>query len=253
MIFGQDQPLRETETAVNRKLGNTRLCAQRGCGEPPKNRAFRKDRLWSSAMPCRIGYIRVSTRAQLTDRQTKALESECDTLRVEYVSAVAGERPVFETVMMELNEGDTFVVLDLDRAFRSSIDAMLTADALRGRGVKMRILSLPIDTTTAEGELFYTMVAAFANFERRIISRRTKEGLEAARRRGVVLGRPCILTPEQIRAAHQKLTFGATYAELAAKLGVSRQTLQRAFQRHGLIYPIPQKQKGSSCLRSPTT
>ncbi|MGH1399495.1 MAG: recombinase family protein [Alphaproteobacteria bacterium] len=197
-------------------------------------------------MPRRIGNIRVSTRAQLTDRQTKALEAECDALRIEHVSAVAAARPVFEAVIAELSEGDTFVVLDLDRAFRSSIDAMLTADALRGRGVKMRILSLPIDTTTAEGELFYTMVAAFANFERRIISRRTKEGLEAAKRRGVVLGRRCILSPEQVRAAHRKLTSGATYAELAATLGVSRQTLQRAFQRHGLTYPIPQQQKGAS-------
>lgn len=246
MIFAQNQPLRETETAVNRKLGNAGLCTQHGFGESLKIKPSRKDRLWSPTMPRRIGYIRVSTRAQLTDRQTKALEVECDALCIEHVSAVAAARPVFEAALAELNEGDTFVVLDLDRAFRSSIDAMLTADTLRGRGVKMRILSLPIDTTTAEGELFYTMVAAFANFERRIISRRTKEGLEAAKRRGVVLGRPCILSPEQIRAAHRKLMIGATYAQLAATLGVSRQTLQRAFQRHGLTYPISHKQKGSS-------
>lgn len=246
MIFGRGESLREFETDVNRMSGNTGLCADQSRQTRPKIRVSRKDRLWSSQMPRRIGYIRVSTRGQLTDRQTKALEAECDALRIEHVSAVAAARPVFEAALAELNEGDTFVVLDLDRAFRSSIDAMLTADALRGRGVKMRILSLPIDTATAEGELFYTMVAAFANFERRIISRRTKEGLEAAKRRGVVLGRPCILSPEQIRTAHRKLTFGATYAELAATLGVSRQTLQRAFQRHGLTYTIKPKPKGSS-------
>ncbi|MGJ8530146.1 recombinase family protein [Maritalea sp.] len=185
--------------------------------------------------PRRIGYIRVSTRAQTTDRQTKALENECDELHIEYVSAVAGERPVFEAVLAGLQSDDTFVVLDLDRAFRSTIDAMLTADALRQRSVKMRVLSLPIDTTTAEGELFYTMVAAFAGFERRIISRRTKEGLQAARLRGQPLGRPPKLNAHQIKTAHQALTAGGTTCrELAQSLGVSRLTLQRGFRRHGL-------------------
>jgi DNA invertase Pin-like site-specific DNA recombinase len=235
MIFGQDESLRENETAVNKKLGNTGLCARRGRREASKNETLIKDHLWPNPMSRRIGYIRVSTRAQITDRQTKALESECDALRIEYVSAVAGERPVFEAALAELVRGDTFVVLDLDRAFRSSIDAMLTADALRERGVKMRILSLPIDTATAEGELFYTMVAAFANFERRIISRRTKEGLEAARLRGVVLGRPRLLTSAQVNDAYVAFHNGeASCAELAASLSVSRQTLQRGFTRKDL-------------------
>lgn len=190
-------------------------------------------------MPRRVGYIRVSTRNQMTDRQTRALRDECDVLYIEHVSAVADERPVFDAALEALDADDTFVVLDLDRAFRSSIDAMLTADALRQNGIKMRILSLPIDTTTAEGELFYTMVAAFANFERRIISRRTKEGLDAARLRGVVLGRPLTLTPEQIETAYAKIVGGkSSCAEYAAQLGVSRQTLQRGFQRCGYPYPI---------------
>lgn len=196
-------------------------------------------------MSRRIGYIRVSTRAQTTDRQTKALEAECDELRIEQVSAVADERPVFEAVLADLRAGDTFVVLDLDRAFRSTIDAMLTADALHQRSVKMRVLSLPIDTTTAEGELFYTMVAAFAGFERRIISRRTKEGLEAARRRGKRLGRPPKLTPSQIKAAYRDLAAGrGTCRDIANALGVSRLTLQRGFHRHGFAYPISKTRKG---------
>lgn len=247
MIFGRDKSLREFETGVNRKRGNAGVCAHSVSRECRKKRESGKDPLWSPAMPRRIGYIRVSTRAQLTDRQTKALEAECDALHVEYVSAVADARPIFEAALDALTEGDTFVVLDLDRAFRSSIDAMLTADALRGRGVKMRILSLPIDTATAEGELFYTMVAAFANFERRIISRRTKEGLEAARRRGVVLGRPPSLTRELIHDAFDwMLTEALPCRYVGWHLGVSRQTLQRGFQGEGLTYPTPDKQKGSS-------
>jgi ParB family chromosome partitioning protein len=71
--------------------------------------------------------------AQATDRQTEALRLECDKLHIEHVSAVADERPVYERVMRTLNPGDTFVVLDLDRAFRSTVDAMLTAPDLRRR------------------------------------------------------------------------------------------------------------------------
>jgi len=186
----------------------------------------------------RLGYIRVSTKAQIADRQVLQLEAECDALHLEQVSAVAAERPVFDGLIADLAEGDTFVVVDLDRAFRSSIDAMLTADLLRRRGVAFRILSLSIDTRTPEGELFYSMVAAFAQYERRIISRRTKEGLEAARRRGVQLGRPGALTPETIREAYQWMAdTGLPCRYVSALLGVSRLTLQRGFRRLGLAYP----------------
>ncbi|MEM7211421.1 MAG: recombinase family protein [Pseudomonadota bacterium] len=189
--------------------------------------------------PRRIGYIRDSTKDQATDRQVQQLEAECDQLNIEHVSAVARERVIFDNLIAELRAGDTLVVLDLDRAFRSSIDAMLTADLLRKRSVKMRILSLPIDTTTAEGELFYTLVAAFATFERRIISRRTREGMEAARRRGVRLGRPASLSPEMVRDAHAWIAeTGLPCRYVAALLGVSRVTLQRGFRRQRLVYPI---------------
>ncbi|WP_187432187.1 DNA-invertase hin [Roseobacter fucihabitans] len=176
----------------------------------------------------------------MTDRQTVQLEAECDALHVEYVSAVAADRPVFEALLDDLSAGDTFIVQDLDRAFRSSIDAMLTAEALRQRGVNFSILSLNVDTRTPEGELFYTMVASFAQYERRIISRRTKEGMQAARKRGVQLGRPTQLTPEVIRDAYDwmvQATLPCRY--VATQLGVSRLTLQRRFHRLGLEYPIP--------------
>ncbi|MGH1417095.1 MAG: recombinase family protein [Pelagimonas sp.] len=184
--------------------------------------------------PRRIGYIRVSTRAQTPDRQIEALRAECDELNIEYVSAVADARPVFDNVIISLQPGDSFVVMDLDRAFRSSIDAILTAEHLRQINVTFRILSMAIDTSTPEGELYYTIVAGYAQFERRIISRRTKEGLAAARARGVVLGRRPKLTETQIRAAHSE-TRTRPCAEVAQSYGVSRPTLQRAFRRLGLI------------------
>lgn len=66
------------------------------------------------------------------------LETESDELRIEYVSAVTSKRPVFDALIEELRAGDTFVVVDLDRAFRSANDAILTSEALRARRVKFK-------------------------------------------------------------------------------------------------------------------
>ncbi|MEM6381309.1 MAG: recombinase family protein [Pseudomonadota bacterium] len=200
-----------------------------------------------SRSPRRLGYIRVSTRSQAPDRQVDALRAECDTLHIEHVSAVADDRPVFDEVMQRLQPGDTFVVMDLDRAFRSSVDAMLIAADLRAHHVAFRILSLQVDTTTPEGELFYTLLAAFAQFERRIISRRTREGLAAARERGQRLGRPPILTAEQVADAYRAVSeAGRPSASVAAEIGVGRTTLERAFHDGGYAYPVPHKPKGGS-------
>lgn len=186
--------------------------------------------------PRRLGYIRVSTRAQAPDRQIEVLRLECDALHIEHVSAVASERPVFDRLIADLRPGDTFVVVDLDRAFRSAVDAILVSSALCQNGVKFKILSFPMDTTSDEGELFFGIVALFAQFERRIISRRTREGLDAARARGVKLGRRPKLTEGEIHAAYEQLATSGC-KDIAAGLGVSRITLQRSFRRLGLDYP----------------
>lgn len=224
------------ETGLNTKPRNAGLCGRCDQCEWRSLGRRRKDPFPASPprKPCRVGYIRVSTPSQTTDRQTEALREECDVLRVEHVSAVAAERPVFEGVMADLAAGDTFVVLDLDRAFRSSVDAMLTAAELRNRDIAFRILSLQVDTTTPEGELFYTLLAAFAQFERRIISRRTKEGLAAAIKRGQRLGRPKSLTKEQAKSAFEDIKSNGTSTRVAAAdLGVARSTLERAFREYG--------------------
>jgi len=89
--------------------------------------------------PRRIGHTRVSTKTQTTDRQALLLEAECDASHVENISAIAPERPTFGAVIADQTPGDTFVTLDFDRAFRSSIDAMLTVEFSRNRNVAFRI------------------------------------------------------------------------------------------------------------------
>jgi DNA invertase Pin-like site-specific DNA recombinase len=176
----------------------------------------------------KLGYLRVSTEEQRPDRQIDALEPLCDKLYIEYSSAVAKKRPIFEEVMAALKPGDTFVVWDLDRAFRSTIDALMQAEKLHQRGIEFQIVTLGVDTSTAHGKLVYTVIAAFAQHERDHLSERTKQGLEAAVKRGSVLGRKPKISCQQAALAKAKFDSGThTMAELAALHGVHPRTLSR--------------------------
>ena len=178
-----------------------------------------------------VGYLRVSTAEQRPDRQIDGLRMICDELHIETLSAVSPRRPVYEQVIAALRSGDMLVVWDLDRAFRSVVDALGEAEKLRKRGVHFRIATLSIDTSTAAGIFVYTMMSALAEFERRTLSQRTKEGLEAARQRGARLGRPPKVTDEQLQRANGRIAAGERISTIAADLGVAPWTLSRALKR----------------------
>ena len=180
-----------------------------------------------------IGYLRVSTAEQRPDRQIDGLKMICDELHIEKLSAVSPHRPVYERVIASLRRGDMLVVWDLDRAFRSVIDALAEAEKLRARGVHFRIANLNIDTSTPAGIFVYTMMSALAEFERRTLSQRTKEGLAAARVRGKRLGRPAKLSSEQLHDARRRICDGDTRQAVAADYRVAPWTLSRALRRAG--------------------
>lgn len=99
----------------------------------------------------KIAYLRVSTAEQRPDRQIDGLKGLCDELHIETISAVSRRRPVYEVVLARLNSGDMLVVWDLDRAFRSVVDALTEVERLRARGVDLYIANLSIDTSTPTG------------------------------------------------------------------------------------------------------
>ena len=180
----------------------------------------------------KVAYLRVSTAEQRPDRQIDGLKDFCDELHIETLSACHARRPVYEQVIGTLQPGDMLVVWDLDRAFRSVIDALTEAEKLRLRGVHFKIANLNIDTTTPAGIFVYTMLSALAEFERRTLSQRTKEGLQAARRRGKRIGRPPALTDRQVRDARQRIeTVGHSASSVAREMGVPRWTLSRSIRR----------------------
>ncbi len=180
----------------------------------------------------KIAYARVSTAEQRHDRQVLGLQSMCDELHVETLSACSAKRPVYDRVLARLKRGDMLVVWDLDRAFRSVVDALTEAEKLRARGVHFQIANLSVDTSTPAGMFVYTLMSALAEFERRTLSQRTKEGLAAARQRGKRIGRPPILTERQLRDAREWIESGGrTAASVAREMGVGHWTLSRSLRR----------------------
>lgn len=180
----------------------------------------------------KIGYLRVSLDSQKEDRQEDGLKALCDELYVEKISAASTSRPVYQQVIARLQPGDTMVVWDLDRAFRNTVDALLEVEKLRQRGVEFQIVNLNVDTSTPSGELMYTVMAAFAQFERQTLSRRTKEGMAAARQRGKHIGRPHKLNLEEVILAYSRIKTGeATITDMAQQFGCTRETLTQAMKR----------------------
>lgn len=181
----------------------------------------------------RIAYLRVSTEEQRPDRQIDGLQGVADELHIEKLSAATLRRPVYEAVIAKLNRGDTFVVWTLDRAYRSTIDALMEIDKLRTRGIAFEIVQFPLDTSKPESAFVLTIIAAFAELERQMISRRTKEGLAAARRRGKRLGRPPKLSEDRLRQVREAIESGSiTITAMAQTLGIAPWTLSRALRRH---------------------
>ena len=180
----------------------------------------------------RIGYLRVSTEEQRPDRQIDALTPICDELHIEKLSASAKNRPVYTKLVNSLKSGDVFVIWDLDRAYRSAKDALNELDNLRERGIEIQIASFHIDTSTPHGMLIYTFISGLAEFERRLLSERTKQGLAAAVKRGQRLGPPIKMTEAQVRSAMRKIaTKEASVAEIAALNGVHPSTVARSIKR----------------------
>lgn len=147
-----------------------------------------------------IGYARVSTDDQNLDLQMDALVKagvHPGKIYSEYVSGAAKRRPELRECIKVLGPGDVLVIWKLDRLGRDLIEVVKLADELRLRGVQLRSLTEQIDTTNAFGEFFFILIAALAQLERKLISERTKAGIEAAKARGYIAGRRPAISPEQ--------------------------------------------------------
>lgn len=177
----------------------------------------------------RIGYARVSTTDQDLALQRDALAAAgCRRLFTDTMSGAKAARPGLDECLAFLHPGDTLVVWRLDRLGRSLTDLLALAGHLDGAGVHLHSLTEAIDTATPGGRLVFTVFGALAQFERELMVERTKAGLESARARGRVGGRPPALTPDGVAAARTLRAQGSSWPAIATALGVSRSTVIRA-------------------------
>lgn len=176
------------------------------------------------------GYGRVSTDGQRVELQRDTLlEAGADVLYLDTGSDSRWDRPELRRLLEDLEQGDQVVVWKLDRVARSLQDLLRFLEAVEAAGAGFRCLTQPIDTTTSAGRLQAQLIGAFAEFERSLIRERTTAGLQAARARGVQLGRPRALSSEQVAHIRHQIETGAwTKAEAARVFGVHRSTIGRA-------------------------
>lgn len=182
----------------------------------------------------RVGYARVSTEGQTTDQQVHELKrAGCDEVFIDDgIRATAKHRPGLEAAKASLQSGDVFVVWAIDRAFRSTVSAILFLDGLLERGIEFQSLTQSIDTRTPEGRKWYIDTASWAEYERAIISRRTRAKMQDAKRRGIRLGRPLALDEQTVRHAYSQVhQHHRPIYRVAAELGVAPITISRAFKR----------------------
>ncbi|HEY8736565.1 MAG TPA: recombinase family protein [Candidatus Dormibacteraeota bacterium] len=182
-----------------------------------------------------IGYARVSTRQQSTDRQQADLLAagvRRDDLYVDHgVSGALASRPQFDRALDALIEGDTLVITTLDRLGRSTQNMLAFADQLRSRGAGLRVLNLgggDVDTATPMGSMLFTIMAALAQMEHEIKRERVTDSVTKRREAGKDLGgRPRRITDSQIRSALRLVQGGEPAAQVARDLGMSRATFYR--------------------------
>lgn len=184
----------------------------------------------------KIGYARVSRKDQNLNLQIDALRAAgCERIFTDKQSGATMKRPGLDRTMAALRPGDELVIWKFDRCGRTMLETLTLAINLDERSIGFRSLSESFDARTPIGRGVLAIIAAVAEDERASLIKRTRAGMAAARRRGVVIGRPCKLKPKQIEQAQARIDSGEeAAARAAARLGVNVTTLRRALKRRAV-------------------
>ncbi|MFT4157745.1 MAG: recombinase family protein [Microbacterium sp.] len=184
-----------------------------------------------------VGYARVSTHDQDPDSQEAALrEAGCERVFVDRgESSRIADRPEWARCLDYLREGDTLVILALDRIASTELMAIELIRDLGGRGIRLRSLtepSLDVDTSTPMGKAIVGIMAVLAQLRVSTIRENTLRGLAHARAQGRVGGRPTVMTPERVEAAVKMREQKLSIAEIARTFGVGASSVSRALAKH---------------------
>ena len=181
-----------------------------------------------------FAYLRVSTTEQTTDNQLQCIKKAGYDIKPSRIvaetvsgSTSASQRKGFQSLLHKMEEGDTLVVLKLDRLGRDNIDVQQTIEQLIAAGIKPVCLDLPVkDLSSSEGKLVLQLFSTFAEFERNRLIERTQDGLERAKAEGKKLGRPAATkTFKAVQRCKTEQKF--SQSQTAKALGISIATVKR--------------------------
>jgi DNA invertase Pin-like site-specific DNA recombinase len=187
-----------------------------------------------------VGYIRVSTLMQNTDRQEDQLKQfNLDALFVDHASGKDVDRPELQAALRHLRLGDTFIVHSMDRLARNLDDLRTIVKDLNNKGVAVKFIkeSLLFDGTNSPMSiLLLSMMGAFAEFERALIRERQKEGIAIAKSKGLYKGRKKVLTEIGLKDLVNKdrQNNHKNRSELAREVGISRQSLYNYLKKSNI-------------------
>lgn len=176
-----------------------------------------------------VGYVRVSSVDQNTDRQTEQLK-HCNKLFIDNVSGKDVERPELQKMLEHIRESDVVEVCSIDRLARNNVDLQMLVKAMNAKGVTVKFLKEGLtfshDTESNPiSKMMLTMLAAISEFERELIRERQAAGIAIAKENGKYKGRKPKLNKNQVEYIKQQLGLGISKSEIANTLGISRQTL----------------------------
>lgn len=184
-------------------------------------------------MSATIGYARTSTtdqKAGLEAQERDLTAAGCTKVFSEHLSSVDAKRPELTRALDYAREGDTFVVTKPDRLARSTKDLLGLLEVLEEKGVRVRILSMDLDTTTPTGRLMVTVLGAVAAFERELMLERQREGIAKAKADGKYKGRKPTAALKADEAIKMVNVDGLTVTEAAKALGIGRGSVYRALE-----------------------
>ncbi len=182
-----------------------------------------------------VGYIRVSTVAQNTDRQLSGVE--VDKVFTDKVSGKSTDRTELKRCIEYIREGDTLIVHSLDRLARNLKDLRNIMDELLAKGVEVKFVKEGwtfkpggIDPTAT---LMLSIMGAIAEFERMLILERTKEGVALAKAAGKFKGRKPVMDEEKLEQAKRLIASGVPKAKVAKQFKIDRGSLYK-YLREGV-------------------
>jgi len=176
----------------------------------------------------RIGYVRVSTEEQKTERQETALNAlDVEKIFIDRASGKNMERPELKKMMEYVREGDTVIVESISRFARSTRDLLELMENLSKKAVAFISQKEAIDTTTSSGRFMLTIFAAVAELEREYLRDRQREGIEIAKQQGKYKGRKPGKYPDFECLLEKTKRGEMTAASAMRKLGMSKTTWYR--------------------------